>query len=605
MIIAKRRIALKGLLAGALSPLIPGCASPPPRPAVIAQGDFSKVANYLQALIEREMQTQNLIGLSIALVDDQNIAWARGFGWADQAAGIPATWETVYRAGSISKLFTVAAALQFAERGQLDLDAPIQNVLPEFRIGSRFGEAATAITPRLLMTHHAGLPRDLPRGMWGKPEGGFKEVLDYLGDSELSYPPAQVWSYSNLGLSVLGAAVERLADAPFADHVQRALLKPMGMKTASISIALPASPYLSKAYAGGEEAAEPGLRDIAAGGLNASVRDMSRFLMMLFAQGRSGSQHVLEETTVGEMLRVQNVDVSLDLDWKIGLGWMLVPLEGKPLHGGGTMASHSGATVNHRSLLVALPQHRLGVVILCNSANATTLEQLARTALVLALEAKAGIRQPAETIAPTWREARLPDAALQACAGKYVTQAGLVDIRVDGRRLKADVQGIRVNLIPDGDGRLHIRKKILGLIPLPLGDLEQVSFHVESIAGRTVLVAQRGELRVLFGERSSTRMHPAWRDVLGTYVPDIAANEFPLIEQLVLFEVGGVLNLRLSLIKPLAEEPSGALPIQTLSDTQGLLSDKLVNCGETLRIRHRGSEKTLEISGYTFRKTIA
>lgn len=613
MTIEKRRSVIKAFLAGVISPLIPACATPPSPPETIARGDFSKIIAYLQHRITHDMQDQHLTGLSIALVNDQTLTWTQGFGWADQAAGIPASSQTVYRAGSITKLFTVAAALQFAERGQLDLDVPIQRVLPEFHIGSRFTE--TNITPRQLMSHHAGLPRDLARGMWGQTTGDFKAVLDYLRDSELSYPPGQVFSYSNLGLSVLGAAIERLANRPFAEHVASTVLQPLGMETASISGPLPAfptSPYLSKAYANGREMHEPGLRDIAAGGLNASVRDLSRWLMMTFAQGRSGDHNVLREASVNEMLRPQNDAVTLDFDQKNGLGWMLSPLGGKPLHGGGRMASHDGATVNHRSVIVALPAHQLGVVILCNSANAHGLAELARTTLALALEAKTGIRQPAEASAPTWREASFPAKhsatnKLAAYAGQYVTPAGLIRVQVEGRQLKAQVPGGHFELIPDESGQLHVKKRIFGLIPLPIGDLEEIGFSQQSIAGRDLLLARRGQFSMLFGERIneaiSLHIPPAWRDMLGIYVPDLAAGEFPLIERITLFEAEGVLNLRLNLIKPLSDDASGALLLQTLSDTQGVLSDKLANLGEAVKISQLGHEKILELSGYHFRKT--
>jgi CubicO group peptidase (beta-lactamase class C family) len=604
----KRRAALKGLLAGALSPLMPGCAAPPSRPAGIALGDFSKVVAYLQALITHEMQAQNLTGLSIAVVDGQRLTWTQGFGWADRAAGIPAGSDTVYRVGSVSKLFTVAAALQFAERGQLDLDAPLNRVLPEFRTGSRFGQ--NAITPRQLMTHHAGLPRDLLRGMWCQtPETGFQAVLDHLANSEPAYPPGEVWSYSNLGLSVLGAAVERLAGAPFADHMQRALLQPLGMETASFTGPLPTSPYLSKAYADGEEATEPGLRDIAAGGLNASVRDLGRWLMMHFAQGRSGGRSVLREASVAEMLRVQNEAVALDFDLKMGLGWMLTPPAGRLLPDVGPVASHGGATVNHRSLIVALPQHQLGVAILCNSANARTLEQLAETTLVLMLEARTGHRQPDATPAPPWRAANLPESALADYAGEYVTPAGAVRVSTDGPRLRAQTPGLRFTLVPDSEGALHVRKELFGLLPLPLGDLDQLSFLRQTVAGRRVLVAQRGATRMLFGEQldplRDPPTYPAWRDMLGVYLPETGADEFPLIERLTLFEADSMLNLRPSLRKSLIDEPSGALRVQTLSQTLGIVADKLARRGETLAIRVRDGKKTLQFAGYTFRKLIA
>lgn len=602
MTLEKRRTAIKRLLSGLIAPLLPACASPPERPAEIAKGDFNKVIAYLQAMITHDMQADDLTGLSIAVVSDQHLLWTQGFGWADRDAGIPANSETVYRVGSITKVFTVTAALQFAERGQLDLDAPIQQVLPEFRIGSRFGEAT--VTPRRLMSHHAGLPRDLARGMWGKADGGFREVLDYLADSELAYPPGEVGSYSNLGLSVLGAAVERLAQRPFTEHLQQAVLTPLGMETASISSQLPASPYLSKAYADGDTAREPGLRDIAAGGLNASVRDLSRFLMMILAQGRFEDRTILREASVAEMLQVQNTAAPLDLDLRFGLGWHLTPLEGKPLHGAGLMASHGGATIHHRSLLVALPRHKLGVVILCNTADAKSLEKMARSTLAMMLEAKSGIRQPEETPAPHWPAAKFTEAARQAYTGDYVTPAGLVRVTIDGEQLKAQMQGLRVDLQADSAGDLHVRKNILGLIPFPLGDLEEIRFRPEKIAGHEVLVAQRGEFRTLFGERINTRMHAGWRDVRGIYLPEIAPGEFPLIERLILFEAEGMLHLRLHLLKPLASEASGAALVQTLSDTHGLVGEKLVGCGESIRIRQNTGEKLLELSGYTFRKKI-
>ena len=109
------------------------------------------------------MSKHDVTGLSIALVDDQQVIWARGFGFADKERNLPAAAETVYRVGSISKRFTATAAMQLAERGKLDIDRPLATYLPGFSIKSRFPEAGS-ITPRTLMTHHAGLPSDRLKG---------------------------------------------------------------------------------------------------------------------------------------------------------------------------------------------------------------------------------------------------------------------------------------------------------------------------------------------------------------------------------------------------------------------------------------------------------
>ncbi|RTL32059.1 MAG: class A beta-lactamase-related serine hydrolase, partial [Rhodocyclaceae bacterium] len=139
--------------------LLAACAGAPSRPPALARNDDAQVQDYATRLIEYEMRQQSIVGLSVAVVDDQRLLWARGFGFADKEKGVPATPDTLYRVGSISKLFTDTAAMQLAEQGRLDIDAPLARALPGFSIRSRFADAPP-ITLRGLMTHHAGLPRD-------------------------------------------------------------------------------------------------------------------------------------------------------------------------------------------------------------------------------------------------------------------------------------------------------------------------------------------------------------------------------------------------------------------------------------------------------------
>ena len=101
-----------------LAIFLAGCAGAPTRPESVGRGDYAKVAEYVSALVRHEMKKRNVTGLSIALVDDQRVVWAEGFGYADMAGNVPASPDTVYRAGSISKLFTATAAMQLAERGR-------------------------------------------------------------------------------------------------------------------------------------------------------------------------------------------------------------------------------------------------------------------------------------------------------------------------------------------------------------------------------------------------------------------------------------------------------------------------------------------------------
>lgn len=131
-----------------------GCHGLPPAPPApsAAVGNYGEVIDYLQRHIRREMERQDVPGLALALVDDQQLVWARGFGYADRQHRINASEHTAFHAGDLSKLLIASATLQLAERGQLSLDAPLQDTLREFYVRSRFhadqSEADRAITFR-------------------------------------------------------------------------------------------------------------------------------------------------------------------------------------------------------------------------------------------------------------------------------------------------------------------------------------------------------------------------------------------------------------------------------------------------------------------------
>src|SRR5438128_8130233 len=123
---------------------------------------YEAAAKQLEGFIAREVAQKDLPALSIVLVDDQRVVWARGFGFADPAAKKPADADTAYCVGSVSKLFTDLAVMQLVERGSLDLDAPVTKYLPDFKPINRFDDKP--ITLRQLMTHRSGLVREPPVG---------------------------------------------------------------------------------------------------------------------------------------------------------------------------------------------------------------------------------------------------------------------------------------------------------------------------------------------------------------------------------------------------------------------------------------------------------
>ena len=149
--IVRRRVAACFGFAPAFAAFIlTGCASAPMHPTEIVRNDYEASKSYLAALIQYQMKKHDVTGLSIALVDDQRIVWAQGFGFADKAQNIAATPETLYRVGSISKLFTATAAMQLAEQGRMDIDKPLQTYIPEF---SMKASAADGIITQIGRAH--------------------------------------------------------------------------------------------------------------------------------------------------------------------------------------------------------------------------------------------------------------------------------------------------------------------------------------------------------------------------------------------------------------------------------------------------------------------
>ena len=577
-----------------------GCSAAPTRPDSVARDDYAGLAKYLSALIRYEMKKQDVTGLSIALVDDQRVVWADGFGYADKAGKVPASPETVYRVASISKLFTATAVMQLAERGKLDIDRPLRDYLPEFSIRTRFPGSAP-VTPRTLMTHHSGLPSDYLKGMWTRDPEPFTKVVDRIGEEYAANPPDTVFSYSNLGVTLLGHAVERIAGRDFAAHMQDCVILPLGMTRSSFSTGPDRSARAAKGYRKGREAEEYPLRDVPAGGLNSSVLDLSRFVRMVFAGGKAGDRQILEPETLAEMLRPQNAGVPLDLGFRIGLGWMLGGLDGTDMRQTGTVARHSGATFLYHGQLIVLPDRKLGVVVLSNSATAgSVVNKVATEALELALEAKTGVRQP-ERKKSAEGKGRLSEEVLQNYEGRYATLAGVVDIRNYPGGLRANAMNRTLLMVPRADGWLGLQYRFLGIFPVSLGELDDVGIMRADVAGREILKARMHGQEILFGERiRPTPVSGTWLQRTGEYEITNYGKDAPLVEKIRVFAEDDFLIVESAV--PLLFKGRIRFALEPVSETEAIIRGMGRGMGETIRAVSVNGETMYSYSGYLLRK---
>ncbi len=514
---------------------------------------YAEVKEDVRRRIQSEMAQSQVRGLSIALVDGQQVVWSEGFGFADEEARRPATPETVYEAGSLSKVFTATALMQQVEQGRATLDQPLPELIPGFTLRSRFTDTGP-ITLRHLLTHHAGMPEHFA-GVYAPRILSLAERVESLREEYPAYPVGRFWAYSNTGFVVAGRALETTSGQEFTAAMQQHLLGPLGMTRSSFRLEPHLAPDLAVGY--GPLAASdvpPHWLDSEgpAGSLRSTVLDLSLFIKMLLAGGQAGEVRLLQPGTLQEMWTQQNPGTPLDLDTRIGLTWYLRDL---PLTNGQSarLVEHDGATHYFHSMLALLPEHQLGVVVLANTEGAGRLvASVARDALARALRAKSGLRVASSAGSPGVPPASRPVEELRALEGLYASEGGLMKVAMEEGTLVAQVAGLRLALVPHAQGffRTHIQGTPLWL-----------SF--ERIDGHDVcLVHDASSGRQLLGVRVPPAGVPEpWRHRLGQYTPPpgaprqlvVRAGPVPEGGLLVLRAHGALLEVEL-LLEPDGEE---------------------------------------------------
>lgn len=593
-----RGIPLWGCLLGTL-----GCHVQPPAPPAIPKGDYGAIIRYLQARIPKDLARENVPGLSIALVNGQELIWARGFGLADKALGVPVTANTAFRAGGISKLLTATAAMQLVEQQRLGLDAPIQQTLREFYVRSRFHTDQAAadrdITLRRLLSHQSGLPSEHLRDVRSTYAMG--QMPMRVSGVWLSSPPGSQVAYSNLGYSLVGAAIERSSGKSFEAQLQSRLLKPLEMNQSSFVGTGTQLSFRALGYEDGVASTDAQVRDLAAGGLWASPKDLSHYVQMLFAHGLYKGARVLESPSIDQMFTQQNTGNALDFDCRMGLGWFLAPCGDEPVAPGVRTYQHSGGGDDFAAQLSVLPDQQLAVIIMANDSNAEELvARLATETLRLMLQAQTGQAVCADDCqAPSHGlKLRQVPAAVdrKRLAGFYATAWGVFRVKDDGDRLSGELAGFDFELLRDEHGWLRAQKKVLGFWLKDLGDLGRVQLDVVTVQGRQVLTARSHGQRLAIGERIDPPPLPlAWASTIGTYqVLNTHEPDAPLSGISVRLEEG-FLVIR----GQLHNEPLTDYILLPVDNAHAVLAGNGYGLGDTVSRQVNG----LSASGYSFKRT--
>jgi CubicO group peptidase (beta-lactamase class C family) len=408
-----------------------------------------------------ELMTRfNVPGVSIAVIRDQQIHWAKGYGIADIATGAPVNTETMFQAASISKPVAAMAVLRAVQDGLFTLDTDINTILTSWKLDGGQFTTDGPVTPRMLTSHTSGLGDGF--GFPGyDPSDSVPTVVQFLQGNKLSNvgvlfmerPPMSLMEYSGGGVTLMQQALSDARKRPFADIMRDDVLRPIGMTRSTFEQPLPESFDRNAARAHSNAGKAMGAKwhvypEQAAAGLWTTPSDLARFVIEIQRSAVGQSNRVLSRAIVQEMLSPVGVgDYAVGFAiTKTGQGWYF---------------AHGGANWGFRGTLLAHKAKGYGLVIMTNAdqggAVAGELSRRIQRAYEwdsFAEPAPRGYRPP---VART--EITVPEPVLRTYVGEYQLRPEFsITITLENGRLQAQPTGqSKATLFAEAQDKFFLR----------------------------------------------------------------------------------------------------------------------------------------------------
>ncbi len=256
------------------------------------------VEAFLDGIVPLQLERDDIAGATVAIVKDGKLLFAKGYGYSDyEKKKTVSADETLFRPGSVSKLFTWTAMMQLAEQGKLDLDRNVNDYL-DFKIPDAFGQP---VTLKNLLTHTPGFEEQIKDlftiGSESPNLGGYLKTHI----PRRIYPPGTVPAYSNYGAALAGYIVELVSGRPFNEYVEENIFKPLGMIHSTFRQPLPPAlaPFMSNGYQLASDEPKPFevVVPFPAGSMSSTAADMARFMLAHLQDGQLGDARILRPET--------------------------------------------------------------------------------------------------------------------------------------------------------------------------------------------------------------------------------------------------------------------------------------------------------------------
>jgi CubicO group peptidase (beta-lactamase class C family) len=346
-------------LAAILTALAPGNAeAAPPQ----AGTEFKVIDDY----VGDQLDDLRMPGAALGIVKDGEIVHIQAFGDADED-GNAVTAKTPFKIGSMSKSFTALAIMQLVEAGKIQLDAPVEQYLPYFRVADP--EASKRITVRHLLNQVSGIPTSAGMSYMSRTDMGddaLEREVAKSKDVELTHDPGTTFQYSNRNYTTLGLLIKVVSGQSYEDYVHEHVLAPLAMNQSFAHLADARSHGLATGHQYWFNRPLPGgglseNRAITPTGLiTASVEDMCSWLIVNLDHGEYNGTRVLSAAGIDQL---HTGVAPMGNNSRYAMGWYETDLEGAPI------VTHNGDPGDFHSTMVISPSTGWGVVLLMNGSN--------------------------------------------------------------------------------------------------------------------------------------------------------------------------------------------------------------------------------------------
>ena len=386
----------------------------------------------LRSMALAAMERWRVPGLAVGVLANGAVSTFAG-GVASLETGQPATPETLFQIGSISKVFSTTVLMTLVDEGKVDLDAPISRYLPDLELSAP--DLADRITVRHLVTHQSGIWGDYFDDFgWG--DDALARAVANIKSLRQTYAPGELWSYCNAGFEISGLIMERVSGQSYEALARERLFKPLGLQhTFFFPHEVFAYPH---AVGHTEEVPQSGDFSVTreywlsralspVGSILSTVADLLAFARFHMGDGTVDGQRVLSEASTEAMRTPQVKANNLGREW--GLGWSIDTLDGVRL------LWHTGGTNGFTALLVAVPARQFALAVLTNSSSGPSAFREIRN---WALEHFAGLKTPERPTVP------LAGEQLERLLGTYRSPRTEITVTRDGDGLSLSQRSLKL-----------------------------------------------------------------------------------------------------------------------------------------------------------------